>query len=228
MIDFSSGSMPDTSCLFSERNTPALMWTTACGLVLIYWIFFRCSEPDTEPLDPASRMARTADGRADKAAWRWRRQLSPEKYELLREGKTDEPNLMLAQNGIMVRAHSARTRRAPSDAHLSRPASQDQRDDGIYHCLGCGAALYDADAKYDAGCGWPCFYTCIDRAIRTRADADGVRTEAVCNACNCSIGHVFVGEKFGNPPPDERHCVNGTALVFRPAGECAGTQEPRE
>ena len=220
MIDFSTGTLADTSCIFSERNVPALMWTTACGLVLIYWFFFRSSEPDAEPLDPASRMARKADGRADKANWRWRRQLSPEKYELLREGKADAPNLMAAQDGIMVGAARAAKRSRPQHpVATARLAAQDQWDDGIYHCFGCDAPLYDADAKYDAGCGWPCFYTCIDSAIRTRADDDGVRTEAVCNACNCHIGHVFMGEKFGNPPPDERHCVNGTALVLRKASK---------
>lgn len=36
------------------------------------------------------------------------------------------------------------------------------------------------------------------------------------------LGHVFRGEGFGNPEPNERHCVNSVSLAFIPEGKTDG------
>ena len=54
-------------------------------------------------------------------------------------------------------------------------------EDGIFSCAGCGTALYDNRSRFNAGCGWPCFFTCLDRAVRERHDDDGSRMEIICN-----------------------------------------------
>jgi peptide-methionine (R)-S-oxide reductase len=68
--------------------------------------------------------------------------------------------------------------------------------------------------KFDCGCGWPGFWTCLPKAVREEADADGRRVELLCNACNGHLGHVFRNEGFSNPPPNERHCINSVSLRF--------------
>lgn len=45
---------------------------------------------------------------------------------------------------------------------------------------------------------------------------DGARGELVCSCCGGHIGHIYRGEGFENPAPNERHCVNSSALVFQP------------
>jgi peptide-methionine (R)-S-oxide reductase len=93
----------------------------------------------------------------------------------------------------------------------------DHWKDGIYHCICCDKALFKADSKFDAGCGWPSFDQAIaDGAVATRVDRTHgmVRTEALCPGCGAHLGHVF-----DDGPTDTglRYCMNSASLHFSPS-----------
>lgn len=119
----------------------------------------------------------------------WRERLTPEQYAILRQAGTE---------------------RAFTGKYEYNTAP------GVYHCAGCGTALFGSQAKFDSGCGWPS-YTAplhddgIDELIDT---AHGmVRTEVRCATCDGHLGHVFPD---GPAPTGLRYCINSAALGFEP------------
>ncbi|CAN5291968.1 peptide-methionine (R)-S-oxide reductase MsrB [soil metagenome] len=117
----------------------------------------------------------------------WRAELSPQEYSILRKAGTERPF---------------------SSSYETDPTV------GVYSCRACGSELFRSETKFDAHCGWPAFYAPLaeDRVQYIEDRSFGsVRTEVRCARCGSHLGHVFDGEKFGNPV-DQRFCINGIAL----------------
>lgn len=118
----------------------------------------------------------------------WQEELTPQQYAVLRNKATEAPF-----SGKYV----------------------DNHEQGVYKCAACGQQLFDSNAKFDSGTGWPSFTDPmnLEHVELVSDESHGMhRTEVVCKSCGSHLGHVF-----DDGPEDKggkRYCINSCALDF--------------
>jgi len=130
--------------------------------------------------------------KVNKSEAEWRAQLTPEQFSVTRKHGTE---------------------RAFTGPH------QNEKRPGTFACVCCGKPLFETDAKFDSGTGWPSFNAPIGKdAVSEHSDRSFfmTRTEVRCADCDAHLGHVFPD---GPKPTGLRYCMNGHALTFRPGGK---------
>ncbi len=102
----------------------------------------------------------------------------------------------------------------------------DNKQKGIYYCVGCKLPLFSSDAKFNSGTGWPSFFqTIATENVTMQADREhGMeRVEILCARCDGHLGHVF---DDGPRPTGLRFCLNSESLGFTPSDETASLADP--
>jgi peptide-methionine (R)-S-oxide reductase len=140
--------------------------------------------------DSGERKATVTVERVSKTEEEWRKQLSPLAFDVTRHAGTE---------------------RAYTNENPNNHAK------GVFRCICCDTALFDASTKFASGTGWPSFWAPIakENILETTDSSFGmVRTAVSCRRCDAHLGHVF---DDGPPPTGLRYCMNAVAMRFAKA-----------
>lgn len=147
--------------------------------ILALFPLFSCQGQDT---------SKNSKLEIQKSEAQWKKELTPEQFEVLREKGTERPF-----SGEYVNTF----------------------EKGTYVCAACENLLFYSDAKFHSDCGWPSFDKAIKGSVTYITDSSfGMsRTEVNCAKCGGHLGHVF---DDGPTKTGQRFCTNSVSVKFIP------------
>ena len=119
----------------------------------------------------------------------WKKELTPEQYEVLRQKGTE---------------------RAGTGKYLHN------KETGIYTCAACDSPVFKSTTKYESHSGWPSFTAPYSEdSVKVEMDRSFgmIREEILCANCGSHLGH-----RFPDGPRDQggqRYCINSLSMDFK-------------
>jgi peptide-methionine (R)-S-oxide reductase len=145
----------------------------------------------------ATKKDRAEGYKVQKSEAEWKAQLSPLQYNVLREGGTERPGWSVLET---------------------------EKRAGTYECVACGTPLFESTTKFKSGTGWPSFADVLTGVEVEKVDpitANIAGAESRCATCGGHLGDLFRdGFLYQGTPAAEtgkRYCIDGAALLFKPA-----------
>jgi peptide-methionine (R)-S-oxide reductase len=144
-----------------------------------------CQGQEKKKMSPAPNSTLT---KIVKTNTQWKKELTPEQYEVLRNKGTERP----------------------FTGEYEKTTAK-----GKYLCAACGNLLFSSEAKFHSGSGWPSFDKEIKGSVNFTGDNTlGMeRTELECAKCDGHLGHIF---DDGPTKTGNRLCINSVSLKFIP------------
>jgi peptide-methionine (R)-S-oxide reductase len=129
----------------------------------------------------------TDNKKMQKTDEQWKKELSPEQYDIMRQKGTEAPF-----SGQYVHT----------------------KEKGMYACAACGQQLFASDTKFDSGTGWPSFDQALPGSVEMHDDSSAGmhRTEVTCANCGAHLGHVF--DDGPMQTTGKRYCINSACLML--------------
>lgn len=153
-------------------------------LLACFFTFLSCQSQDKKEVAKKETAVKIQKTDAE-----WKKELTPEQYEVLRKKGTE---------------------RAFTGAYYNH------FEKGKYVCAACGNVLFNSDAKFDSDCGWPSFDQAIKGSVIYKEDSSFgmTRTEVMCARCGGHLGHVF--DDGPKATTGKRFCTNSVSIKFVP------------